>query len=122
MIAEGRELSVSLAHKLIVARCIVSKPRLLIMNDHFQEIEISGKVKLLEFLHDKQNPWTLITVSTDLLFLSKAERIVFMEEGVVSHQGSYQEMLQVEQFRTLLDEGNALSKMLKNIPPPQNEG
>jgi len=122
LIAEGRELSVSHAHKLIVARCIVSKPRLLIINDHFQEIEVSEKVKLLDFLHDKKNPWTLITVSTDILFLTKAERLIFMEQGTISHQGSYTDMLQVERFRTLLDEGNALGEALKNIPPPQKEG
>ncbi len=122
LIAEGRELSISHAHRLILARCIVSKPRLLVINDHFQEIEISEKVKLLNFLHDKSNPWTLLTVSTDLLFISKAERIVFMEEGLISHQGSYNDMLQVESFRNLLNEGSGLSEAFKNIPPPKNEG
>lgn len=60
---EGRQIPYTVAKKIVLARSIIRKPKLLILKDpldHFSETEAQ---KLMSFLADKDHPWTLVVVS-----------------------------------------------------------
>jgi ABC-type bacteriocin/lantibiotic exporter with double-glycine peptidase domain len=104
ILADGRPLSISERHKLILARCIVSKPKLLIIIDHFQEMQNSEKKRILQWLTQPQHPWTLFMLSNDPVFLSMAKRVVVLEKGKVVAEGAYEELMNERHFRAFMTE------------------
>ena len=117
LVAPERELTADVAHKIALARCVASRPRLLVINDHFQEIHTVDKMKIIRFLEEKENPWTLLVISNDLSFLTTCDHVVFMHKGKLVDKGSYQELLENEFFRNAISEENVLLDILKNVTP-----
>ncbi|WP_051633005.1 peptidase domain-containing ABC transporter [Thermonema rossianum] len=104
LLADGRPLSISERHKLILARCIVSKPKLLIIIDHFQEMQNSEKKRILQWLTQERHPWTLLMLSNDPIFLSLAKRVIVLEKGQVVAEGTYEELMNERHFRAFMTE------------------
>lgn len=95
----GKQFSHTIATKLLIARCLAERPQLLILNDLLHELERADKLKILQFLIDKKNPWTLICVSNDPLIMSACDRIIFMKEGEVVKEAPYEAMLARRDFK-----------------------
>lgn len=104
LLPDGRPLSISERHKLVLARAIVSKPKLLIVIDHFQELQNSEKRRILQYLAKPEHPWTLLMLSNDPTFLSAAHRIIVLEKGKVVAEGSYEALLNQRTFRAFITE------------------
>lgn len=102
--ATGKRLSSSVSTRLLLARSVASRPKLLIVNDFSEQITKSEKMKILSFLQDKANGWTLIilSVSDDALLLSSCDKIVLLSEGKVAVTGSYDELLGNKTFQNLM--------------------
>lgn len=95
----GKQFSNTIATKMLIARCLAEKPQLLIINDLLHNLERVDKLKILQFLIDKKNPWTLICVSNDPLIMSACDQILFMKSGEVLHEAPYEEMIQRSDFK-----------------------
>ena len=61
-------------------------------------------MKILSFLQDKSNGWTLIilSVSDDPLLLSSCDKIIVLNEGKVAAKGSYEQLLGDKNFQNLI--------------------
>ena len=79
----GRKLSRSLTKKLILARSILKKPKLLIMDDFFSDLDNSEKEHLLECILSPVHPWTLIVNTSDPDLIKKFDRVIYMSKGNV---------------------------------------
>jgi len=99
IIPGGKQFSKTISTKLLIARCIAERPQLLILNDMLHELERSDKLKILQFLVDKANPWTLLCISNDPLIMSACNQIIFMKEGQVLEIAPYEEMLGRTDFK-----------------------
>lgn len=102
--ATGKRLSSSVTTRLLLARSVASHPKLLIVNDFSEHIAKSEKMRILSFLQDKSNGWTLIvlSVSDDPVLLSSCDRIMVLSEGKVAVMGSYDELLGNKTFQNLM--------------------
>lgn len=89
--SSGKKMSGSVIAKIILARSVVSHPKLLIINDFSEHISRRDKVKILKFLLDRNNGWTLIilSISDDPLLFESCDKIVLLSGGKVAAQGSY---------------------------------
>jgi ABC-type bacteriocin/lantibiotic exporter with double-glycine peptidase domain len=83
----GKKLPKGTVLKILVARAIADRPRLLLLEDNFEYQEDTDRKQIIDFLTSKDNPWTLVAVSNDPYFLSKADRVVVIEKGNVLKQG-----------------------------------
>ena len=92
MVSGGKGFSSSFVNKLILARCLVKKPKLLILNDFFGFFERSEKVKLIELV-TQQDICTVIAVSNDPMVMAACDRVVVMDKGSVAADGTYDELL-----------------------------
>ncbi|MDO1444783.1 ATP-binding cassette domain-containing protein [Rhodocytophaga aerolata] len=90
--ALGTKLTRSTRHKLILARCIASRPKLLIFNDDMQDMQRAERLQLISFLIQKDNPWTLLAITNDTSFLSQCDKVVLMDESRIVEQGTYAEL------------------------------
>ncbi|MBT31889.1 MAG: xenobiotic-transporting ATPase [Thalassobius sp.] len=102
MVAGGRIFSQSVASKLVLARCIAERPRLLILNDIIKDLEKVDRLKILHFLMDKENPWTLVSVSNDPMTMASCDRIVLLDSGKKIMEGTYEELMENEKFKEIL--------------------
>lgn len=92
VISGGKGFSSSFVHKVILARCFVKKPRLLILNDFFSSFQRSEKENLLEVVTSAAE-CTLVAVSNDPLVMAACDRIIVMENGTIATEGTYAELL-----------------------------
>jgi ABC-type bacteriocin/lantibiotic exporter with double-glycine peptidase domain len=89
----GLNLSSSTNIKLILARCIAERPQILILNDFLHDLNKEERQRIIKFILDKHNTWTLISVSNEPLILQGCDRIILMNKGRVIEQGTYQTLL-----------------------------
>ena len=80
---QGKKLPRSISQKLILARSIADRPKLLLLEDILEHIEDFEKKSIIDFLMEKDNPWTMISVSSDPYFVSAAERVLTISDGVI---------------------------------------
>jgi len=66
----------SIVQKIVLARSIVGKPRLLLLDNVFEHIEDQEKNKIIDFVIDKANLWTLIINSSDRYLMSKCDQVI----------------------------------------------
>ncbi len=92
VISGGKGFSSSFVHKLILARCLVKKPRLLILNDFFSSFQRSEKDNLINVV-TKAAECTLVAVSNDPMVMAACDRVIVMEGGTILAEGTYPELL-----------------------------
>ncbi|BAO74800.1 peptidase domain-containing ABC transporter [Winogradskyella sp. PG-2] len=60
---EGKQTSFTIAKKIVLARAIVSQPKILILEDPLEHFELDEVNRIIKFLTDETNPWALVVVS-----------------------------------------------------------
>jgi ATP-binding cassette subfamily B protein len=93
LLSGGRNLSRGQTQKLLIARAIVQKPRLLILDEAFTGIEERSKMKILDRLFAESMPWTIIDISQDADTIFHSSKMVFLKDGKVVESGSLRELL-----------------------------
>lgn len=88
----GMKLSKSTVQKLMLARSIADKPKLLILNQSFSAIEQSERLKIESFILDKSNPWTLAVIGLSHELAQKTDKIIILEQGKIIHSGTYDQL------------------------------
>jgi ABC-type bacteriocin/lantibiotic exporter with double-glycine peptidase domain len=102
--ATGKKLSGSMTTKIALARSIASRPKLLIINDFSEHIKKAEKLKILSFLREKENGWTLVILSVDddAYIFSACDKIVLLDEGKVAVEGAYEDLLTNKEFQRIV--------------------
>ncbi len=78
---EGRQIPYVIAKKIVLARSIVKRPRLLILKDPLDHFDRDEARRIMDFLTDSSNPWALIVVSHNTDWKSRCGRIITMTNG-----------------------------------------
>lgn len=92
MMSSGKGLSHSLINKIILARCLAKRPKLLILNDFFNDFLKSERVEIINMLTNPENLWTLLVVSNDPVIMAQCDRILVMEEGAITADGPFDKL------------------------------
>ena len=80
----GKKLPKGIAVKILLARAIVIRPRLLLMEGNLEYLEDDEKNEIIDFLMSPENPWTLVVATSDPYFISKANRVLGVQDGRIS--------------------------------------
>ncbi|MBC7486146.1 MAG: ATP-binding cassette domain-containing protein [Cytophagaceae bacterium] len=95
-------ISESVARKIILARSIANKPKLLILEDFMLGLEKQTKLRLLDVLSGEEHKWTLIVISNDQEIMRLCNRTVIMKEGSIVFNGNYEEIKKDLHFNDLI--------------------
>jgi ABC-type bacteriocin/lantibiotic exporter with double-glycine peptidase domain len=79
----GSRLPQSLVRRIIVARCLAGRPRLVLYEDDALPMPANEHAELLGLLTGHNAPFTLIAVSNDPLFQRHFSRVVRLENGAI---------------------------------------
>lgn len=80
---EGRQLSSSNAQKILLARSIINKPKILFLEDVLDRMDSSIGEEIIDFLTSTENKWTLIVSSKNPYWEQKCNRKITMSEGKI---------------------------------------
>lgn len=85
----GRALPTHVVSRLLMAQAVVGRPRLVVVDDYYQNIEPDARHHLVECLTDAREPWTLLLVSHDPQFLAACDRVLVLDGGRVTRDGPF---------------------------------
>lgn len=78
---QGRKLPKSVTQKLLLARSIADRPKLLLLEDALEHLDESDRRAIVDFLVKKEHDWTIVAISANHYFQSKVDRIIRMDDG-----------------------------------------
>ena len=80
---EGRQISYTIAKKIVLARAIVDKPKVLILEDPLDQFEPAEVKRIIKFLTDESNPWALVVVSRNNDWSASCTQVVTLKKGEI---------------------------------------
>ncbi|MCK8480624.1 peptidase domain-containing ABC transporter [Psychroserpens algicola] len=80
---EGQRLSSTVTKKIVLARSILKKPKLLLLKDPLNQFETKEAQSIMTYLSDKNNPWALVVVSYNMDWRKNCSRIINLEDGQI---------------------------------------
>ncbi len=92
ILTEGVGLPDSVTHKLLIARCIVGNPKLLVFDNIFDLLDKKDAMEIIDFLCAPEHDWTIVAITDIRYFAQKADKIVVMEKGRLKKEGSFDDV------------------------------
>lgn len=80
---QGRQLSASNAQKILLARSIVHKPKILFYEDPTDTMDEKVANEIIDFITAPENKWTLIVSSKNPYWKTKTSRTIIMDDGQI---------------------------------------
>lgn len=80
---EGRQLSSSNAQKLLLARSIIHKPKILFYEDPTDMMDEKVANEIIDFITSERNKWTIIVSSKNPYWKTKCNRRIIMQNGAI---------------------------------------
>lgn len=83
---EGKEIPYTVSKKLVLARSILRKPKLLLLKDPLNHFEEGEAAEIIDFLTDPANGWALLVVSDNERWARRCNRVVTIKEGKILNE------------------------------------
>ncbi|MGK0252596.1 MAG: ABC-type bacteriocin/lantibiotic exporter with double-glycine peptidase domain [Mariniflexile sp.] len=80
---DGKQMSHTVSKKIILARAILKKPKVLILEDALDRFNPTETNAIINYLSHKDRPWALIVVSSSGSWKSKCTEIIQLEKGEI---------------------------------------
>jgi ABC-type bacteriocin/lantibiotic exporter with double-glycine peptidase domain len=80
---EGKQMSYTIAKKIILARAIIKQPRIMILEDPLDQFNLEETTKIIRYLTDAKRPWALIVVSSKRSWKAQCKQIITLEKGEI---------------------------------------
>lgn len=80
---DGKQISYTDSKKIILARAIAKKPKILILEDPLDRFNSKETASIVKYLTDKNQPWTLIVVSSNPIWTEFTNKIITLVEGKI---------------------------------------
>ena len=89
----GASLSGGQRQRLALARAVVRRPRLLVLDDATSAVDPSVEARILDALRDTDRPATVVVVAYRQATIALADEVVWIEGGRLIARGSHAELL-----------------------------
>ncbi|MDO6813527.1 peptidase domain-containing ABC transporter [Tenacibaculum soleae] len=80
---EGKLIGYTIAKKIILARAIIKKPKLLILEDPLDQFEKNEAKTIIDFITKPQQEWSLIIVSSNDSWELKCTKKITLKKGII---------------------------------------
>lgn len=96
LVSEGRNLSRGQLQRIMIARAIINRPQLLILDEGFTGVDEKDKLAILNELFNAEYGWTIVDISHDPEIVSRTKKIHVLADGRIVESGSVRELLDRE--------------------------
>jgi len=80
---EGKQMSFTIAKKIILARAIIKQPKVLILEDPLDQFNLQETKDIIKYLTAPDKPWALIVVSSKKSWSTQCQQIITLEKGEI---------------------------------------
>ncbi len=87
--------------KIILARAIVNKPKLLLLEYAFEYFGLQTKKDLIDFICSNDNPWTVVAASNDPTIAQACDKVIILKDGEITHQGKFEDLIKIPEIQNL---------------------
>ena len=91
---KGASLSGGQKQRMSIARALVRKPEILILDDSTSALDLATEAKLREALRKRLGDTTVIMIAQRIASVREADRIAVIENGTIKDCGSHEELMQ----------------------------
>jgi ABC-type multidrug transport system fused ATPase/permease subunit len=94
----GLTLSGGQRQRLAIARAILARPRILILDDATSSVDASTEQEIKDALDEVMRDRTTFVIAHRLSTISLADRIVVLQDGRLAADGTHEELLEISPF------------------------
>ncbi|WP_116789622.1 peptidase domain-containing ABC transporter [Flavobacterium psychrotrophum] len=80
---DGRQLTASVCRKILLARAIAGRPKVLFLEDPTESMDNESAREIIDFLFDPKHNWTVIVSSVNDYWKQRCDRLIEMEKGTI---------------------------------------
>ena len=91
---KGVSLSGGQKQRVSIARALIKKPEILILDDSLSAVDAKTEAKIIENIQTERSDKTTIITTHRLSGIQHADHIVVLDEGEIIEQGTHEELLQ----------------------------
>ncbi len=89
----GANLSGGQKQRLSIARALLTRPKILILDDSTSSVDVETETKIQEALESQGFQHTTLVVAQRISTVLKADKIIVIDQGRVAAEGTHQELL-----------------------------
>jgi ABC-type multidrug transport system fused ATPase/permease subunit len=89
----GATLSGGQRQRLALARAVIRRPRLLVLDDATSAVDPAVEARILDALRSAERPSTVVVVAYRQATIALADEVVWLEDGRVTARGSHEDLL-----------------------------
>ena len=90
----GVNLSGGQKQRLAIARALLLKPRILILDDSTSALDFATESKLQEALKEVMKESTVFLIAQRISSVAQADKILVLDEGMIAAEGSHRELIE----------------------------
>ncbi|PRX62705.1 ABC-type multidrug transport system fused ATPase/permease subunit [Nonomuraea fuscirosea] len=120
----GATLSGGQRQRLALARAVVRRPRLLVLDDATSSVDPQVEARILHGLRDAAQASTVVVVAYRMATIALADEVVYLDRGRVVDRGTHEELLaRCPGYRNLVTayEREEAERAAIDIPPIEEE-
>ncbi|WP_198553790.1 peptidase domain-containing ABC transporter [Tenacibaculum sp. Bg11-29] len=80
---EGKHIGYTISKKIILARAIIRKPKLLILEDPLDQLDKKETKGIIDFITKPSQPWSLIIISSNDNWKEKCNKQITLKKGAI---------------------------------------
>ncbi|WP_205618003.1 peptidase domain-containing ABC transporter [Tenacibaculum ovolyticum] len=80
---EGKHIGYTISKKIILARAIIRKPKLLILEDPLDQLDKKEAKSIIDFITKPSQPWSLIIISSNDNWKEKCNKQITLKKGAI---------------------------------------
>jgi ATP-binding cassette subfamily B protein len=90
----GTNLSGGQKQRIAIARALLTKPKILILDDSTSSVDVETETKIQDALESQLRRHTSLVVAQRISTVLKADKIVVIDDGRIAAEGTHQELMQ----------------------------
>jgi ABC-type branched-subunit amino acid transport system ATPase component len=94
-------LPASVSRKIIMARCLVLRPKMLLLDDFWGGMEKHEKLRLIQMLSSQEFSWTLLIISNDPEVMAICDRTLLLMDGKLVASGDFEDIRHSKPYQQL---------------------
>jgi ATP-binding cassette subfamily B protein len=106
----GVTLSGGQKQRLAIARALLKKPKILILDDSLSAVDTETEAQILQNLYKDAKEMTLIIISHRVSTVQQADKIIVLENGIIVSQGVHNELINIDGYYKELYKRQLLKK------------
>jgi ABC-type bacteriocin/lantibiotic exporter with double-glycine peptidase domain len=83
MVSEGKRINSASIQKILLARCIITKPKILFLEEPVEKLDKQTAGEIIDFLTSTENDWTLIVIAKGNYWKDKCTKTITLENNKI---------------------------------------